>query len=201
MSAIRLEIAIDNFDAYPVRLLEDQITVHGSNLAATIDLSRVSAEQGADLGSYVEELESTLRKSKFHWQYELVVSGVSPERISADLSRIHFREVNFEATDLSGSGFSNGVRLTRCLVDSSLPPVTVHPGELFRYPPVKAARELNMTNPKDVFILRWGLSQDARHLGQAFLWLERRYPQTEALLSRLLKGLPARPARRRPWSP
>lgn len=201
MSAIRLEIAIDNFDAYPVRLLEDQIAMHGSNLAATIDLSRVAAEQGAALGTYVEELERMLRQSKFHWQYELVVSGVAPERLRVDLSRIHFREVNFEATDLSGASLSNGIRLTRCLVDSSLPPLTVRPGELFRYPPVKAAKELNMTNPKDVFVLRWGLSQDARHLGQAFLWLERRYPHTEALLSRLLKGLPARPTRHRPWSP
>ncbi len=140
-------------------------------------------------------------KSKFRRQYELLVSGISLERLNVDLSRIHFREVNFESTDLTGSGLSHGVRLTRCLVDASLPPLTVSPGELFRYPPVKAAKELNITNPKDVFVLRWGLSQDAKHLGQAFLWLERRYPQTEALLSRLLKGLPAPPARRRPWSP
>lgn len=119
-------------------------------MTATIDLTHVAAEQGGKLGRYVQKLETTLRKSKFRWQYELLVSGISLERLNVDLSRIHFREVNFESTDLTGSGLPNGVRLTRCLVDSSLPPLTVSPGELFRYPPVKAAKELNITNPKDV---------------------------------------------------
>ena len=104
-------------------------------MTATIDLTHVAAEQGGELGRYVQELETTLRKSKFRWQYELLVSGISLERLNVDLSRIHFREVNFESTDLTGPGLPNGVRLTRCLVDSSLPPLTVSLGELFRYPP------------------------------------------------------------------
>ncbi len=62
MSTIRLEIIIDTFDAHPIRLPEDQLAVHGSNLTATIDLTHMAAKQGGELGRFVQELETILRK-------------------------------------------------------------------------------------------------------------------------------------------
>ncbi len=201
MSKIIWEITMDDFDAYPLRLPEKELTIHGANISATIDISTFADQQGRELQKYIEQFETAVAGSKFHLQYQLVVQKISPAALVVDLSRVHFIEVNFENTDLSGSHLSGTLALTRCLIDPSLPPVTVRPGEVFRYPPIKAARELGITDAKDLFVLRWGLTQDARHLGQAFLWLERRYPNSESVLARLLKGLPARAVRRLHWSP
>lgn len=201
MSAITLEIRLDDFDEYPLRLPENELRIRGASVSATIDVSAFARERGGDLEHYLDRLEAAAAQSKFRLQYQLVIQNISPDVLAVDLSRLHFVEVNFENTDLSGSHLGGQLALTRCVIDASLPPLTVQPGELFRYPPVTAARELGITNPKDLFVLRWGLTQDTRHLGQAFLWLERRYPQTERVLARLLKGLPMRPARRMHWSP
>lgn len=202
MSGIILEIRLEEFEDYPLRLPEGELMVRGGlHIMTTLDVSRFAEERGADLEAYLEQVESTIAHSKFRIQYHVVVENISPVRLEVDLSRIRFASVNFENTDMDGCWLSGPLALNRCLVHESLPPLTVEPGEIFRYPPAKAAKELNITDPKDLFVLRWGLTQDARHLGQAFLWLERRYPATEQVLARLLKGLPARPARQRPWSP
>ncbi|MCY0899087.1 MAG: hypothetical protein OWU33_09165 [Firmicutes bacterium] len=199
MSNITLEIRVDGFDEYPIRLDHDALHVQGHQIATTIDISRVAVEQGRDLGTYIARLDDVVTHSKFRIRYQLLVQHIEPPVVSADLSRIHFVSCNFESTDFTGSTMTNGISLDRCLIDPSLPPLTVSANELFRYPPAKAAKELGITDAKDHFVLRWGLTQDARHLGQAFLWLERRYPNTHAVLARLLKGLPARPAHRTPW--
>lgn len=201
MSQVTLEILIDQFEEYPLRLAEDELTIQGSMISATFDVTGFVMEQGQRLAQYLDGLEHVLAKSKFRFQYQLLVHHAAPEALAVDLSRLNFVEVNFESTDLTLSRLSGGLSLMRCLVDPSLPPLTVRPSEMFRYPPAKAARELGISDPKDLFVLRWGLTQDARHLGQSFLWLERRYPKSEAVLARLLKGLPARLPRRARWSP
>ena len=201
MGTLVLEIRAEEFDEYPLRLPEDALVIHGTHISATLDVSLFAFEHGRELDHYLSQLEATILRSRFRLHYQLLVQNISPPELSVDLSRVHFTEVNFEHTDLSQSRLSGAIQLTRCLVDPSLPPISIKPGEVFRYPPIKAAKELGVTDPKDIFVLRWGLGQDARHVGQAFLWLERRYPNTESVLARLLKGLPARPARRLPWSP
>ncbi|NMP22310.1 hypothetical protein [Sulfobacillus harzensis] len=201
MSGIVLELQIEDFADYPLRLNEEQLTVQGTHIFAHLNVSRFADEHGDRLDQYLDALEVVLQRSRFRIQYRLDVSAIAPSKLVVDLSRINFSEVNFENTDLTACRISDGLSLSRCLVDPSLPPLTVGPQELFRYPPVKAAKELGIQDAKDQFVLRWGLTQDARHLGQAFLWLERRYPKTELVLARLLKGLPTRPARPRPWSP
>ncbi len=201
MSAIILEIRLEEFEDFPIRLSEAELMVRGPYIVTTLDVSHFAEEHGADLDAYLEQVESTIARSKFRMQYQVVVKNISPPELIVDLSRIRFSSVNFENTDMQGCWLSGSLALNRCLVHESLPPLTVEPGEVFRYPPAKAAKELNITDPKDLFVLRWGLTQDARHLGQAFLWLERRYPATERVLARLLKGLPARPTPKRPWSP
>ncbi|MCY0879607.1 MAG: hypothetical protein OWU84_11780 [Firmicutes bacterium] len=201
MSNVTLEIRVDGFDDYPIRLDADAVSVQGHYIATTIDISRVAQERGRELGAYIARLDDAIQHSKFRIRYWLRVQGVEPPALSADLSRIHFVACNFESTDFTGSTIGDGISLERCLIDPSLPPITVNAKELFRYPPAKAAKELGITSPKDHFVLRWGLTQDARHLGQAFLWLEKRYPNTHDVLARLLRGLPARPARRTPWRP
>ncbi|AEJ40438.1 hypothetical protein TPY_2272 [Sulfobacillus acidophilus TPY] len=184
-----------------MRLPDDMLTVQGHHISSIIDVSRFAMERGRELETYIERLNDAIRNSKFRVHYRLTVQHVAPAALTADLSLIHFVSCNLENTDFTGSTISGPISLDHCILDASLPPITVEPNELFRYPPSKAARELGVTDPKDIMVLRWGLTQDARHVGQAFLWLERRYPKTEVVLARLLKGLPARPPRRMNWVP
>ncbi|AUW95414.1 MAG: hypothetical protein C7B44_09960 [Sulfobacillus thermosulfidooxidans] len=184
-----------------MRLDSEQLEVHGRHINSVIDISHITMERGTELGVYVKRLNETIAQSKFHMRYGLLVHNVSPPVLRADLSLIHFRECNFEATDFSGSIISGPLSVERCIIDGQLPPLSIGGNELFRYPPGKAARELGITDVKDVLVLRWGLTQDARHVGQAFLWLERRYPKTEEVLARVLRGLPSRRPRYVHWTP
>lgn len=201
MAGITLNMTVEGFEELPLIIPEDQIIVNGSLLMATLDVSAIAQNRGNDFSTYVMRLKEMTHSSKFRLSYTLMVRSIAPEKLSVDLSMVHFIDVDFRTTDLSTATMSDGVTLTRCLIDDSLPAISVHPGEVFRYPPLKGARELGITDPKHVFVLRWGLSQDGLHVGQAFLWLEKHYPHTEVVLSRLLKGLPARPPKRTPWSP
>lgn len=203
MSGIFLEIRLDGFENYPIRMSDAELVRRESALSAPIDLSTVAASEGAHLEAYLDELKVVLSRSHFHIQDRLVVRGVAPPSVRCDLSRIRWVDVDFRQTDFEGSSVSQGLWMENCLIDDSLPPIQIGPGEVLRYPPAKAAKELRLDDPRDLIVLRWGLSQDARHVGAAFLWLERRNPNpnTEIILTRLLKGLPPRPQRRLKWSP
>jgi hypothetical protein len=185
VSRISLAITLDGFEELPVVLDEDTVQVSGRGLTAPVNLSRQAMEAGERLGRYLDALDATLQASKFRWHCQLYAENIQPIRIVANLSRLHWRRVDFQATDLTGATVSGAIRLTACRIAPELPEITIEPGEPMVYPPERAAAELGLRHVTEQLVLRWGLARGG-NLAQALLWLEPRHP-TRPLLERILR--------------
>jgi hypothetical protein len=191
MSRIAMVMEQDGFQEWPVVLPEDELTVMGRTIRATMDLSRVAAEAGDRLGSYLSGLEALMARSPFHWHCRYKVEGVSPPRLAGNLGRILWQRVDFTGTDFTGAVLEGSIALLDCKVASDLPAMSIEPGELLVYPLPRAERELRLTDIREILVLRWGLARRGGHLAEALLWLQPRH-STRPLLEKIL----ARPERR-----
>lgn len=186
MSRLAITMELDAFENLPLTLDEQSLHVTGRSITATIDLSPVAQAEGQRLQEYLRELDRVLGLSHFRWHCHFVVHDAVLQRLSCNLSRIHWKQVDFRATDFQGSTIEGAVRLTGCVLDDALPPLDIAPGQALVYPPDKAARDLALTGVKEQLVLRWGLTREGGNLAQALLWLEPHHP-TRALLQKLLR--------------